>query len=81
MDDLEWKQISKSILKSELSKRSIDYNQLSTKLASIGITESSANINSKINRGTFSFIFFLQCMKAIETNNITIDNKENTYEK
>ena len=81
MDNLEWKQRSKSILKSELSKQSIDYNQLSTKLALIGITESSANINSKINRGTFSFTFFLQCMKAIQTNNITIDNKENTYEK
>lgn len=81
MDGLEWKTISKSILKSELSKKSIDYNQLSTKLSYLGISESPANINSKINRGTFSFTFFVQCMKAIETNNIIIDIKENIYEK
>lgn len=81
MDDLEWKTKSKCILKSELSKKSIDYNQLSDRLSLIGITESSANINSKINRGTFSFAFFIQCMKAIETNNITIENRESMNER
>jgi hypothetical protein len=81
MNDLEWKKISKSILKSELSKKSIDYNQLSVKLALIGISESSTNINSKINRGTFSFTFFLQCMQAIKTNTISIGTNEDINEK
>lgn len=81
MDNLEWKNISKGILKSELSKKCIDYKLLSEKLKNLGITETPANINSKINRATFSFAFFLQCMKAIETNNITIGINEDMNEK
>ena len=72
-----WKNMSKSTLKSELSKKSVDYNQLSEKLSKIGVSESPANINSKINRGTFSFAFFMQCMQAINTKNIIFETKEN----
>ena len=75
-----WKNMSKSTLKSELSKKSVDYNQLSEKLAEIGVSESPANINSKINRGTFSFAFFMQCMQAINTKNIIFEIKENVHE-
>ena len=80
MDEDIWKNMSKSILKSELSKKSIDYNQLSEKLAMIGINENPANINSKINRGTFSFTFFLQCMQAINTQTIIFETKEKINE-
>ncbi|NQY22042.1 MAG: hypothetical protein HRT40_12190 [Campylobacteraceae bacterium] len=80
MHEKEWKNTSKNILKSELRRKNIDYNQLSEKLTKIGIDEPSQNINSKINRGTFSFIFFLQCMEAIETNNITLRIRENINE-
>lgn len=81
MNTQEWKDISKAILKSELAKKNIDYIQLSSKLAELDIHESPANLNSKINRGKFSFAFFIQCMQAIKTNKITIDIKENINEK
>ena len=68
-----WKNISKNLLKSELVKKNIDYQQLSILLSAIGINESSSNINSKINRGTFSFVFFMQCMQAIKTDKINLD--------
>ena len=80
MNEELWKNLSKSTLKSELSKKSVDYNQLSDKLSKIGIRESPANINSKINRGTFSFAFFMQCMQAINTKNIIFETKENVDE-
>ena len=80
MNETEWKNTSKNILKSELRRKNIDYNQLSVRLMKIGIQEPAQNINSKINRGTFSFIFFLQCMEAIETNNITLRIRENINE-
>ncbi|MFT5875949.1 MAG: hypothetical protein ACI8WT_004949 [Clostridium sp.] len=80
MNEEIWKNISKSTLKFELLKKSIDYNQLSKKLLEIGIVESPSNINSKINRGTFSFIFFMQCMQAINTKNIIFEIKETTNE-
>lgn len=76
MNKLEWKKISKNILKAELSKKGIDYNKLSEQLILLGLNESPSNINSKINRGTFSFIFFIQCMKAIKTYNVALENKD-----
>jgi hypothetical protein len=77
MEKKDWKYISKCLLKAELAKKNIDYQQLSIKLAEIGVNESASNINSKINRGTFSFMFFMQCMQAIKTQHISIemDNK------
>lgn len=69
----QWKNISKNLLKSELIKKDVDYQQLSELLLKIGVIENSSNINSKINRGSFSFIFFLQCMQAIKTNNVSLD--------
>jgi hypothetical protein len=38
---------------------------LTRRLHSIEVEESYKNIASKITRGTFSFLFFAQCMKAL----------------
>lgn len=80
MHDDSWKSMSKSILKSELAKKCIDYQLLSEKLTLIGVNESPSNINSKINRGTFSFIFFMQCMRSIHTDNVSFDNRVGNHE-
>lgn len=61
----EWQTLATNIIKAELARRGVGYNDLQQKLASIGINETANSINVKINRGSFSFIFFLQIMKAI----------------
>lgn len=45
---------------------------LAEKLRAAGEEENYHSINTKINRGTFSFHFFLQCMKAIDVNEYSI---------
>ena len=35
------------------------------KLAAIGVKDNEVNIKNKINRGTFTAIFFVQCLEAI----------------
>ena len=66
MDAQDWKSSAKNILKAELARKGIDYETLAEKLNGIGVEESYNSINTKINRGAFTFQFFLQCMKAIE---------------
>lgn len=66
MDSQDWKSSAKNILKAELVRKGVDYETLAEKLKSIGVEESYNSINIKINRGAFTFQFFLQCMKAIE---------------
>ena len=63
---LDWKKLATNFLKAELARRGLTYEQLQKKLLALGVKETASNINVKINRGTFSFIFFLQVMQAIE---------------
>lgn len=38
-----------------------------------GVSETERSIQSKIARGSFSFVFFMQAMKAIGTKNVNLD--------
>lgn len=41
------------------------YKELSRALEALGIEESPKALSNKINRGTFSVVFLLQCMRAL----------------
>ncbi|HED36917.1 MAG TPA: hypothetical protein ENI76_01520 [Ignavibacteria bacterium] len=71
-----WKNLAKGLLKSELAKRNVSYVSLVNKLEDIGVKENPENINNKINRGTFSTIFFLQCLQAIGCKSVRTDIEE-----
>jgi hypothetical protein len=73
MQTQDWKSSAKNILKAELTRKGVDYETLVNKLNELGVEENYNSINTKINRGTFTFQFFLQCMKAIGTSDIRID--------
>jgi hypothetical protein len=60
-----WKNVVKGLLKAELKRRSLSYADLTEKLAEIGIKDNERNISNKIARGTFTAIFFVQCLEAI----------------
>lgn len=73
MQTQDWQAAAKNILKAELKRKGVDYESLAEKLKGVGIEESYNSINTKINRGTFTFQFFLQCMDAIGVNEIRIN--------
>lgn len=72
----DWNQEAKTILKAELARRDISYKRLSQLLANIGVDESPSAITNKMSRGSFSFAFFLQCMKAIGKAFVEIDLRD-----
>lgn len=57
---------AKVIIKTELTLRRVTYRSLSETLEKIGVIESEAQLKSKIFRGTFSFYFFVQVMRALD---------------
>lgn len=65
MTDEDWKKYAAQQLKIELVKADVTYEELIERLRAIDVDESYKGIASKINRGTFSFLFFAQCMKAL----------------
>lgn len=72
MQNDKWALQVKGLLKAELKKQNISYDELSAKLAKIGIKESAQNLNNKINRAKFSAVFLLQCLKAINVNKVEL---------
>lgn len=68
-----WNEKASNILKSELVRRNIDYNQLANLLNDIGVQENYNSIANKLSRGTFSFAFFIKCMEVINVKTINLD--------
>jgi hypothetical protein len=65
MADTEWEARVKGLLKAELKRRGVSYNQLVEKLAAIGVSETEPNIRNKLARGKFTAVFLVQCLEAI----------------
>lgn len=65
MTDEQWRMMAKQVIKVELKRQSVTYADLSKRLADMGVDESETSIRNKVSRGTFSFVFALQAMKAI----------------
>ncbi len=68
-----WNEKASNILKSILTRRNIKYHELAIKLNALGIEETQGSISNKISRGTFSFVFFMQCMEALGIKEIRLD--------
>jgi Domain of unknown function (DUF6471) len=73
MKDIDWNKLATNTIKVELVRSGIGYEELIRRLSEMGITESYTGIASKINRGSFSFVFFMQCMKALGNKTIRLD--------
>ncbi len=71
--ELDWSKLASNILKAELKRKGITYEQLHEKLSSIGINETTNSIKVKISRGAFQFAFFLQCAAAVGIKNLRLD--------
>jgi hypothetical protein len=69
-----WKSKAKGLLKAELKRRNLSYADLAERLSAIGIKENERNLSNKIARGSFSTVFFLQCMEAIGVSTIHLED-------
>jgi hypothetical protein len=61
----EWADEIKRVLRGEMARRGVTYDDLTEKLAAIGVTDTAVNIRNKVARGKFSAAFLAQCMTAI----------------
>ena len=68
--DAKWKREARFILLNEINKQDMDFKELARALESVDLDESPKVLSNKINRGTFSFIFFLQCMRALKVSTV-----------
>ena len=72
----DWEKKATNILRAEIVKRGLSYEELQQKLAGVGIEETAHNLSLKICRGSFKFSFFLQVMQAIGAKTLRIEEDE-----
>jgi Domain of unknown function (DUF6471) len=70
--DDEWVNLVKGILRAEMARRGITYDELARRLAELGVQGTAVNIRNKVARGGFSATFFVQCLRAIGANRIDL---------
>lgn len=69
----DWEDQAKGLLKAELKRRNVSYNQLVEKLAAVGVVDSEPNIRNKLARGKFTAVFLIQCLEAIGAQSMRLD--------
>lgn len=72
VQEKEWEDKIKKLLKAELARKGVTYAQLVGKLADIGVMDSEPNIRNKISRGKFTAVFLIQCLEAIGAETIRL---------
>ncbi len=69
----DWKTQAKQLIRAELKRRNLSYADLAVRMDSIGLKVNDRTIANKIATGSFSAVFFLQCMEAIGVKNLPLD--------
>lgn len=72
----DWKKEARKLLRVQLDLKDVTYKGLSRALLSVGVDEEPKALANKIARGTFSFAFFLQCMRALNIDVVRLRDRE-----
>jgi hypothetical protein len=72
----DWKREARKVLRVQLDLKDVTYKGLSRALLSVGVDEEPKALANKIARGTFSFSFFLQCMRALDIDVVRLRDRE-----
>ena len=67
-----WSREARRILRAEIALKDIGFKELSRALEAEGAYVDAKVLATKISRGTFSFAFFLQCLRALKVETINI---------
>lgn len=74
MSEDQWADKAKRLLRAEMVKRGVSYDDLAERLHQMGIEETSVNIRNKVARGKFMASFMLQCMAAIGAQTLRLED-------
>jgi ribosome-binding protein aMBF1 (putative translation factor) len=71
----EWAEDVKRLLRAEMTRRGVSYEELANRLAAIGVKDTAVNLRNKVARGRFSAVFLVQCLEAMGTRNLRLDEE------
>jgi hypothetical protein len=69
----EWAARASAFLKTKMKETGVTYAELAKRLKKHGLKETEAGITMKLKRGTFTAIFFLACIAALEIEQVVLE--------
>ena len=72
----EWADQAKRLLKAELKRAGVGYEDLVRRLGEMGLHETVGSVTVKVNRGAYPAWFLFAVMKAIGRTTIRIDDRD-----
>lgn len=70
LSSTEWRDLVSRLLKSEMSKRKLKYEDLSRALAEQGCVQTADNLRNKINRGILGADLFIQLLLVLNVKSL-----------
>jgi hypothetical protein len=67
-----WCKEARNILRSQIVRSGVSSGQLVGLLKAVGVNETVSGLKGKMHRGSFSFVFFIQVMRALGRDRIDI---------
>lgn len=71
-----WHTEATRLLRDVLYLNRVSYKELSRMLAALGENEPPKTLSNKVNRGSFSFQFFLKCLVALGKSELRLEMKD-----
>jgi hypothetical protein len=75
--EAEWAEDVKRLLRAEMARRGITYQELADRLVSMGVRDTAVNLRNKVPRGRFSAVFLVQCLRAIGARALRLNGDAN----
>lgn len=72
----DWRKLVERLLKAELSKKGIKYQDLSDKLSAVGVNQSADNLRNKINKGILGSDLLFQIIFVLNIKQIKYEDIE-----
>lgn len=71
-DEVDWTEKTKNMLRAEMTRAGIGYEELAKRLEGIGESISPAALRVKVSRGGFGAVFMVQCLTVIGVRDLRI---------
>lgn len=73
MESGHWRMVVQRLIKSEMSLKGVKYQDLSERLATLGLSQSADNLRNKVNKGILGADLLLQIMYVLEIKRLERD--------
>ena len=72
MTAVDWPDAASRLLKAELAREGLTFAQLAGRLQRMGIQETESSVKNKLYRGSFSAVFLMQCLAAMDRDSVDV---------